>query len=104
LSFAIKHFFQSPSQNGYLIIGVNSMPPNFTKVPNFGKVATNALPDKSNYPYLRPMRLPNILLSVAVILAASLANAQQFKVIKETVDYKMMEVDSGYFFSHGIVK
>ena len=50
------------------------------------------------------MRLPNILLSVAVIIAASLANAQQFKVIKDTVDYKLMEVDSGYFYSHGIEK
>ncbi len=50
------------------------------------------------------MRLPNILLSVAVIIAASLANAQQLKVIKDTVDYKLMEVDSGYFYSHGIEK
>ena len=48
------------------------------------------------------MRLPNILLSVSLIIAESLANAQQFKVLKDTVDYKLMEVDSGYYYSHGI--
>lgn len=40
------------------------------------------------------MRLPNILLSVSLIIAASLANAQQLKVIKDTVDYKLMEVET----------
>jgi hypothetical protein len=48
------------------------------------------------------MRLPNILLSVSLIIAASLANAQQFKVIKDTKEYKLMEVSSSYYNSHGI--
>ncbi len=59
-------------------------------------------PDNKHYPYFRMMKLPNILLSLSLILTASLANAQQFKVIKDTVDYKLMDVDSGYFYSHGI--
>ena len=48
------------------------------------------------------MRLATILLFASLIIAESLANAQQFKVLKDTVDYKLMEVDSGYFYSHGI--
>ena len=48
------------------------------------------------------MRIPRTLLFLYLIIAASLANAQQFKVIKESGYYKLMLVDSGYFFSHGI--
>src|ERR1017187_9829843 len=91
-----------PPQKDTYIIRVNSNAP-FSFGEWLGmRLNKNALPDESHYPYLRPMRLPNILLSVSLIIAASLANAQQLKVLKDTVDYKLMEVDSGYYYSHGI--
>ena len=91
-----------PPQKDTYIIRVNSNAP-FSFGEGLGmRLNKNALPDESNYPYLRPMRLPNILLSVSLIIAASLANAQQFKVIKDTKEYKLMEVSSSYYNSHGI--
>jgi hypothetical protein len=48
------------------------------------------------------MRITRTLLFLYLIIAATLANAQQFKVLKDTNDYKLMEVDSGYYYSHGV--
>jgi len=48
------------------------------------------------------MRIPRTLLFLYLIIAASLANAQQFKVLIDNLDYKLMEVDSGYYVSHGM--
>ncbi len=48
------------------------------------------------------MKLPQCFLNVCLFFLAINANAQDFKVIEETKDYILKEVDSAYYYSHGL--
>lgn len=43
-----------------------------------------------------------LFLLLFLLFMAFIANAQDFKVIKDTTDYVLKEVDSGYFYTYGI--
>ena len=48
---------------------------------------------------MKPLRY---ILFLSLLQSASIANAQDFKVIKDTTDYILKEVDSIYYYTHGI--
>jgi hypothetical protein len=48
------------------------------------------------------MKTLRYLLLFSLIFMVSIADAQEFKIIKDTTDYVLKEVDSGYYYSHGV--